>query len=506
LIFSTPLLWTVRVLSWLAFGVASYLAWHAMTQTAVAGCGMGSAAGCDVVLTSSWSKWLGVPVAVIGLACYAALATLSLLLGLRMPSVSRWISAAFITLCVAAGAASLWFVGIQFLALGKFCPYCLVTDACGILLGVLATVFGIRASRSAGVSSHNRAALQAGMVSMRSGASTANRPAQSVTKPAAEAPPMAIAGAFAFAMVALLIGGQLLFASKTYEIETVALTKTIDLGSAKNADTGEAANGKTYVTQRVPTETEVPASKSGEPVTNPASDHGNAASKSATTNARKTDADQLAAAPSEPAKQRMVKLLNGKLTLNVYDHPVIGSPEAPHIVVEMISYDCPHCRKMYTTMQHARERYGDQVALLVMIVPLDQSCNKLITDPAASHQGACDTAKRAIGISRLNPGAFEQFHDFLMTGKDHPPAADATIPRSYVLAERDSLREVMRSEPLAKQLQSYIDLFAELQKQSTSKNFGLPVQILGDQLMTGSVEKEEDVFKAWEKDLGVKPK
>src|SRR3954453_9941209 len=82
-IFSAPARWTVRVLAWLAFGVASYLAWHAMTQTAVAGCGMGSAAGCDVVLTSSWSKWLGIPVAVIGLACYATLATLSILLGVR---------------------------------------------------------------------------------------------------------------------------------------------------------------------------------------------------------------------------------------------------------------------------------------------------------------------------------------------------------------------------------------------------------------------------------------
>src|SRR5436190_7903746 len=97
-IFDAPVRWTLRVLAWLAFCVASYLAWHAMTQTAVAGCGMGSAAGCDVVLTSSWSKWLGVPVAVLGLACYAALATLSILLGLRKSSVSGWIATAFITL------------------------------------------------------------------------------------------------------------------------------------------------------------------------------------------------------------------------------------------------------------------------------------------------------------------------------------------------------------------------------------------------------------------------
>src|ERR1043165_5419727 len=81
--FNTPVRWTLRALAWLAFGVASYLAWHAMTATAVAGCTVGSNQGCDAVLSSSYSRWLGVPIAVLGLACYATLAALSGVLGLR---------------------------------------------------------------------------------------------------------------------------------------------------------------------------------------------------------------------------------------------------------------------------------------------------------------------------------------------------------------------------------------------------------------------------------------
>ena len=38
-----------------------------------------------------------------------------------------------------------------------------------------------------------------------------------------------------------------------------------------------------------------------------------------------------------------------------------------------------------------------------------------------------------------------------------------------------------------------------------NKNFGLPIQILGDEVMSGSVEKADDVYKAWEKNLGIKP-
>jgi hypothetical protein len=43
-----------------------------------------------------------------------------------------------------------------------------------------------------------------------------------------------------------------------------------------------------------------------------------------------------------------------------------------------------------------------------------------------------------------------------------------------------------------------------LSSQATGdKSFGLPVQILGNQIISGSVEKESDVFEAWEKHLGV---
>ena len=102
-VFSTAARWTLRVLAWLAFGVSAYLAWHAVGQTAsLAGCGPDSTSGCDKALSSSWSKWLGIPVAILGLACYASLATLSVLLGIEKSRASRWIHTAFVTFSIAA--------------------------------------------------------------------------------------------------------------------------------------------------------------------------------------------------------------------------------------------------------------------------------------------------------------------------------------------------------------------------------------------------------------------
>src|SRR5215212_4365523 len=111
--FNAPVRWTLRVLAWLAFCVASYLAWHALTQTSVAGCSVGSHEGCDLVLSSSWSKWLGIPIAILGLACYSTLAALSVLLGVRNPQANRWITTMFVMMSIAAAGVSLWFIGIQ---------------------------------------------------------------------------------------------------------------------------------------------------------------------------------------------------------------------------------------------------------------------------------------------------------------------------------------------------------------------------------------------------------
>src|SRR3954451_19844932 len=122
--FNAPVRWTLRVLAWLAFGIASYLAWSAMTQTAVAGCSAGSHAGCDLVLTSSWSKWLGIPVAILGLCCYATLATLSVFLGVRNTQANRWITTIFVMLAIAAASVSLWLVGVQIFALQTYCQWC----------------------------------------------------------------------------------------------------------------------------------------------------------------------------------------------------------------------------------------------------------------------------------------------------------------------------------------------------------------------------------------------
>lgn len=534
--------WALRALAWLAFAISAYLAWSAITSTPVAGCGVGSENGCDAVLNSPWSKWLGIPVAVLGLGCYASLAGLSVLLGIRS-AASPWIATVFSMLAWVAAGASLWFIGIQIFAIGAFCKFCIVTDVCGILIGILATSALIRGRANfspmspPGTSTAALSSLRSAIPSSHKSTPVAAPNTATATKtrqavPATNSRTVALVGATpkanfarrsaspsyaiavggATALLGLLIAGQIVFPAKMYEVQQVALNQTLDLGNTSgeaNAGTNESTDDATSrVALRIP-----PDDVSNALDASPSEDAEDDATSPSVGDTPTTSDDETdsSASSEEPVadsskRSRKVSFLGGKLTLDTYEQPIIGSPEAPKIVVEIVSYDCSHCRKMHRMMKQALARYGDQVALVVLPLPLDRECNKLITDPAASHAGACSTAKFACSISKIKPGSFPRFHDYLMTG-DEPPPRESIIARAYRTADRRKLQEMRESEEISKDITSYVDLFSMLRQQNAgNKDFGLPVQILGDHVMSGSVESADDIYQAWEKHLGVEPR
>jgi uncharacterized membrane protein len=516
-VFSTPLRWALRVLAWLAFGVSAYLAWHAVNQSSVSGCSFGDQNSCDIVLGSSWSKWFGLPVAVVGLACYASLAGLSVLLELRNARLGRWINTAFVMLAGIAAAASLWFIGLQIFAIGHFCIFCLVVDICGIALGAIAVWCAARWLQETRYLRKPRGA-GAGLMALRTALPTAGRsalPTASAIAPALPTPSLPIALGGAIVALAMLVTVQLVFPAKTHSLQEGTLDVPVALVGGNDAKSNEADGAETqpHVAMRIPSngDSDALSPTSGDLETSNAgadaregdtNDDGQAAAESPAANG----ANGTSLSTAEP--ERLVKFLGGKLTLDVYKHPLIGSPDAPHVMVEMISYDCPHCRKMHGIIKQGLARYGDQLAIIVMPIPFEKGCNKFITTDAGSHPGSCVTARLAIGIAEIRPPQFVKFHDWLMSGdEEKPPKLEKTLPKAYELAGRDRLRTYIRGEEVNQRLAEYVDLYSKLRSApGTRSDFGLPVQILGDKVMSGKVEKEEDVFKAWEEHLGVQPR
>jgi uncharacterized membrane protein len=537
--FTPPLRWALRVLAWLAFFVAAYLAWHAVSGTSVAACGMGDANSCDVVLSSSWAKWLGVPVAVPGLACYATLAALSVVLGFQNSQATRWVNTSFVLLAILAATTSVWFIGVQIFAIGSYCLFCLFVDLCGIAIGGLVAWSAVQwfitnaPARSLQASATGLTALKTALPARSGGRSApvagggvplvASRPAPAAAwSNLSVEPSLPIAIGGAIALLLLLVAGQLLSPAKTYVEQEGKLDEQVALAGTAGPPSNEAsesASTQDHVAMRIPAE---PVTSETDGDSKPADEQSssniddqlfppesNESADSSTTDSKPADApptngDTEPVRPIDSSRERTVEFLNGTLKLDVYKHPLLGSPEAPHVMIEMVSYDCPHCREMHRIVERGLARYGGQVAVLVMPIPLEMRCNRLITDPKASHPGACSTARMALGVAAIRPQSFKRFHDWLMADKEKPPRADKIIAQAYGMVDRAQLRSLSNGPELNRQLREYIELYARLANRAGAKNkFGLPVQILGSHIMSGKAERDSDVFDAWEKHLGV---
>ena len=129
------------VLSVAGILLAGYLTYTGWADAQAAFCEEGS--DCDIVQSSRWGKFLGVPTAFWGLLTYAALAFVAV--RVAHPAV-RWWRAAF--LAAMGWGVSVYLTAVSVLALDATCPYCLAS------LGVFTAILGVLVwtRTSAGVS------------------------------------------------------------------------------------------------------------------------------------------------------------------------------------------------------------------------------------------------------------------------------------------------------------------------------------------------------------------
>jgi uncharacterized membrane protein len=108
-------------------GVASYLLWVRETGSAL----ICSTGGCETVQSSPYAEVLGIPVALLGLVAYLALAATALV---RSESAQF----AHTALALAAAVFSTYLLYVQAELIGAVCDWCLVSDGLVTGLAILA--------------------------------------------------------------------------------------------------------------------------------------------------------------------------------------------------------------------------------------------------------------------------------------------------------------------------------------------------------------------------------
>ena len=119
-------------LSAVGIAIAGYLTYTGWTGSAAAFCAEGE--GCDIVQSSRWAMFLGLPTAFWGLATYA---TLGAIAWRERRTSAQWQWASLVGL--AGWGVSVYLTGVSVFVLDATCPYCLAS--LGIFTAILALLW-----------------------------------------------------------------------------------------------------------------------------------------------------------------------------------------------------------------------------------------------------------------------------------------------------------------------------------------------------------------------------
>lgn len=495
------MLWPVRILSLAAVAIAGYLFWAHTSGAPIAGCDPMSGLDCSAALSSRWGQWFGIPVLWIGAACYGVIFLASWGLARQSKGISATAWRLFVAAVIVAAGAGFWFLGLQLVGQSSICPYCIGIHGCGLMIATIVGVY-LLSNRM----SERCQPAAASLVGLRS--TLGPRAAPPVLAGSrASMPSLILSYAGAILALAALVGGQIFFVPPQYHVLVGELDKPVDLDASPSLAKPDSPSGSAADKGTPPTNASDSRGpdEQGDPV---AEKNRHAVLKvdpdvNASTEASSVAADATVESSDDRPKRgsRTVELLDGKLELDVYEHPLLGDPEAKYVVVEFFDYTCPHCRKMHKIVAEARPRYGDQLAIVMLPMPNDIRCNRYVKQGGQDHRGACKLANLAVATSDLDPATFEKLHDWMMK-PEHAPSYGSSLSRASKTIDQGELLERLADKNVSDRVQGYIELFATLDR---TYDASLPLQILGGEVVAGAPASAQELCDLWEQKLGIKP-
>jgi uncharacterized membrane protein len=408
------------MLSALAAGLAGLLLYQSQTQEVLPGCGGGS--GCDAVLSSRWSLWLGIPVSMMALMVYTAMFVAVIM---RDPGVKQPQHPANIAMTVCAFSAiasALWFVGVQVFAVGALCKYCIATHTAGVAASVLCLM---------------------------------------VALPLLPTKYLASSSGGAVLLVGALIAGQVL--GKGPQAPAPKIQYATDQSAEPDLPD---------VLPPVP-KNPLLADPSRTPLSTPPK-------PAPSTDENKASAKQQEAAAPAP---QPVSLYGGRLKLDAADVPRIGNLDARDLLVILYDYTCSHCRHTRTMLERTTKRHGDNLAILCLPTPLSRKCNRLIKRDNPTNRYACDLAQISLAVWKAAPDKWVEFDRKIYTDDDIRTPVRARSVAKRLVGEEE-LAKALKDPWIDQQIQRNVSMYATAARAAGSS--ALPMLITKKGVMNGT--------------------
>ena len=196
----------------------------------------------------------------------------------------------------------------------------------------------------------------------------------------------------------------------------------------------------------------------------------------------------------QPSRSRIVKFHKGQVTVDTWRRPILGSPEAPKVIVKLFDYTCPGCRARHKQLEELRAHYGDQLAIVMLPTPLNPACNRHARGTSKTHQDACVYARLALAVWRIAPEKFEPFHHWLFE-PPQPPSPREARAHAAELVGKSALDAELDDVPILELLNECVAAYGAVKAKR------IPMVLVGDAKITGRFKDADELRKVLEKYL-----
>lgn len=148
-------------------------------------------------------------------------------------------------------------------------------------------------------------------------------------------------------------------------------------------------------------------------------------------------------------------------SIRTNEWPIVGSPDAKHIFVELFDYTCPHCRNTQKAIQGAKKEFGADLAIVALPVPLSRACNNTVTNDHPSHRDSCDIAQIAIACWRCDREKFVELHEWLLAQNPIPSAATARN-KAFALVGQSQLEKEMAQPTASLFISKHVEMYRRM--------------------------------------------
>jgi uncharacterized membrane protein/protein-disulfide isomerase len=198
-----------------------------------------------------------------------------------------------------------------------------------------------------------------------------------------------------------------------------------------------------------------------------------------------------------PAPDRRISILGGRVQLSPLQFPIVGSPDAPLLIVELYDYTCPQCRLLHEQLAQVQNRYPSQLALVKLAVPLDSDCNPVVKKTADLHQHACELAQLAMAVWKADPSQFAPFDAWLFQ-PPQPPSPDQARAYAETLVTPQALQSALADPWITEQIPRNVTVY-----QLTGG--ALPQLITGSTLIRGRPDTTDELCAILELETSLRP-